>query len=63
VSDGWPDAKVPAELQALTLQPANEEQMGSTFSGNTAAADAPRLVAPQQIRTDRGIDGRADSCA
>jgi hypothetical protein len=37
--------------------------MGSTFTGDTVAADAPRLVAPQQIQTDCGIDGRADSCA
>jgi hypothetical protein len=40
--------------------------MGSTITGDTSAADAPRLVAPlkcQKIQTDRGIDGRAGSCA
>jgi hypothetical protein len=37
----------------------NDQQMGSTFFGDAAAADAARSVAPQQLRTDRGIDGRA----
>jgi hypothetical protein len=45
------------------LNRANEEQMGSTFAGDTVAADAPRLVAPPQSKTDRGIDGRVSGCA
>jgi hypothetical protein len=45
------------------VQPLNEKQMGSTFTGDTVAADATRLVAPRQTETDRGIDGRASGCA
>jgi hypothetical protein len=34
----------------------NDQHMGSTFFGDAAAA---RSAAPQQLRTNRGIDGRA----
>jgi hypothetical protein len=37
--------------------------MGSTLFGDASAADAARPVAPQQIETDRGIDGRVSARA
>jgi hypothetical protein len=37
--------------------------MGSTFFGDTVAADFSRRVTSRQIVSDRGIDGRAASCA
>ena len=42
--------------------PPNEEQMGSTFFGDVGACDTARPAAPQQIETDRGIDGRVSGC-
>jgi hypothetical protein len=36
--------------------------MGSTFFGDTVAADAAQFVAPR-LKTDRGIDGRASGFA
>jgi hypothetical protein len=33
--------------------------MGSTFFGDAVAADTAGSAPPQQLRTDRGIDGRA----
>jgi hypothetical protein len=41
----------------------NDEKMGGTFFGEAVAGDAPRSAAPQQLRTDRGIDGRAGGSA
>jgi hypothetical protein len=37
----------------------DDEQMGSTRFGDAIAANVARPAAPQQIETDRGIDGRA----
>jgi hypothetical protein len=50
------------QLRRPHFQPLNEEQMGSTFFGDTIAA-APRLVSPRQTQSDRGIDVRARGCA
>jgi hypothetical protein len=37
--------------------------MGSTFFGDAAVADPAQLATPQQLDTDRGIDGRAGGYA
>jgi hypothetical protein len=37
--------------------------MGSTFFGDAVLADAARSAAPQQLNTDRGIDGHAGGYA
>jgi hypothetical protein len=36
----------------------NDEQMGSTFFGDTKSAGVAGVVLPQQIEINRGTDGR-----
>jgi hypothetical protein len=40
----------------------DDEQMGSTPSGDTNPADAARFVAPRNFEIDRGNQGRVSVC-